>query len=117
MATYLIFEALIRQSMGDMKGARRVARQAKQLSTRRSDATVIRITSFVAEGEREKAVQAMRELRRDAPDYDPTGSWAEPFPQAVIDSLEEPMRSRLRGKRYSEGVEIVLRDLGWNAEG
>jgi hypothetical protein len=31
MATYLGFEALILQSMGDMEGARRVARQSTML--------------------------------------------------------------------------------------
>ncbi len=117
MATYLTFEALIRQSMGDMEGARRVARQAKLLSTAPVNATVIRITSFYAEGEFEKAFQAMRELRREVPDYDPANSWPEPFPQAVINSLDEPMRSRLQDKNYAEGVEIILRDLGWYAAG
>ena len=117
MPTYLTIEALIRQSLGDMEGARRVASQARLLSVSRSDATVIRITSLLAEGKRKRALQTMRELRRDAPDYVPgSGSWPEPFPQAVIDRLDEPFRSRLRGKSYAEGVVIILGDLGWYAE-
>jgi TolB-like protein len=117
MPTYLTFEAQIRQSMGDMEGARRVIRQATLLSSPRPDGEMIRITSLLAEGERELAIQAMHALRRDDPDYKLSGLWPEPFPQSVIDRVDEPMRSRLQGTGYVEGVEIVLRDLGWYAEG
>jgi len=116
MATYLSFEAVIRQSMGDMAGARRVARQALLLSVTRSDAMVIRITSHLAEGEREKAQRVMQDLRQQQPDFNPAWVlWPEPFPQALADSLDEPLQSQLLGKSYAGGVSIILYDLGWNA--
>ena len=115
MATYLVFEALIRQSTGDLDGARRAARQAELLSAAQVDARVIRITSHLAEGNRERAEELVRELKGTSPRYDPSGSWPEPFPQAVIDELDEPLRSSLQGSSYAEGVAMVLRDLGWHA--
>jgi TolB-like protein len=114
MPTYLSFEALIRQSMGDMVGARRVARQVKLLAGAWSATSMIEITSYLAEGERDKALQALDDWHRELPNANPAdGFWPEPFPQAVIDHVEEPLRSRLQGKNLPEGIMIVMQDLGW----
>jgi TolB-like protein/tetratricopeptide (TPR) repeat protein len=115
MPTYLLFEAVIRQSMGDMAGARRVARQARLLAGAWSTMNLIEITSYLAEGERDKALQSVDDWRRELPNANPVaGFWPEPFPQAIIDRVEEPLRSRLQGKNYPEGITIVMQDLGWS---
>ena len=77
--------------------------------------SMVEITSYLAEGERDKALQALDDWRREMPNANPVeGFWPEPFPQAVIDRLEEPLRSRLQGKNYTEGMMIVMQGLGWN---
>lgn len=115
MPTYLFFEALIRQSMGDMAGARRVVRQARLLGGAWSAMSMIEITSYLAEGERDKALQVLDVWSRELPDTNPAqGFWPEPFPQSVVDRLEEPLRSRLQGKNLPKGMIIVMQDLGWN---
>ena len=117
MPTYLVIEAMIRQSMGDMEGARRVSRQALLLSAERFEPVVIRITSLVAEGKRAEAVALMNELRQAMPTYHPAGIWPEPFPQALIDRMEAPLQSRLLGKSHAEGIAVVLGELGWDVAG
>ena len=115
MPTYLLFEAVIRQSMGDMVGARRVARQARLLTGASSVMSMIEITSYLAERERGKALQALDDWHRELPNASPVEAlWREPFPQAIIDRLGEPLRSRLQGKNHPEGVMIVMQDLGWS---
>ena len=117
MPTYLAFEALTRQSLGDMIGARRVARQALLLGQPRADIDVIRITSALAEGESDRAIQIMEAMRSRYPSYNPiTSTWPEPFPQSVIDRVEEPLRSKLQGVSYAEGISITLAQLGWNGD-
>ncbi|MGK0259114.1 MAG: adenylate cyclase, partial [Candidatus Azotimanducaceae bacterium] len=115
MATYLGFEALILQSMGDMEGARRVARQSTMLVGPVSMDIVVRMTSYLADGDREQALREMRALRDLNPQYDPMrGGWPEPFPQAVAESVEPELGKRLQGASYAEGIAIVLEELGWS---
>ena len=115
MPTYLLFEAMTRQSMGDMAGARRVARQARLLTGASSVISMVEITSYLAEGERDKASQVLDDWRRELPNASPVEAlWREPFPQAIIDRVEEPLRSRLQGKNHPEGIMIVMQDLGWS---
>jgi len=115
MATYLGFEALMRQSMGDMEGARRVARQSTMLVGPVSIDIVIRMTSYLADGDREQALREMHALHDLSPNYDPMrGGWPEPFPQAVAERVEPELGARLKGASYAQGVAIVLEELGWS---
>jgi len=114
MPTYLLFEAVIRQSMDDMAGALRAARQARLLGGARSATSMVEITSYLAEGERDKALRTADNWRRESPGATPVeGTWPGPFPQALIDRMEEPLRSRLQGKNHAEGIFIVMQELGW----
>ena len=117
MATYLGFESLIRQSMGDMAGAGRVAREAQRLNPRRTDIMIVRLTSLLTQGRRDEALEVMDEIKLVNPSYRAGGIWPEPFPQAIIEGFDEPLRSELAGKGYAEGILIVLDDLGWEQPG
>ena len=115
MPTYLLFEAVIYQSMGNMQGALRAARQAELLGGHWSATSMVEITSYLAEGERDKALQAALRWQRESSGETPLeGTWPGPFPQALTDRMEEPLRSRLLGSNYAEGTIIVLQELGWN---
>ena len=115
MPTYLYFEAEIHQSMGEMAAARRAARQAKFLGGSWPAMTMIEIISYLAEGKRDKALEMVNDWRREQPEANPVaGAWPGQLPQAVVESMEEPLRSRLQGKNNAEGIMIVMQELGWS---
>ena len=116
MPTYLLFEAVIYQSLGNMQGALRSARQAELLGGPWSATKMVEVTSYLAEGERDKAAQAALRWQRESSGTTPVeGTWPGPFPQALIDRMEEPLRSRLQGSNHAEGIIIVMQELGWNS--
>ena len=99
-----------------MQGALRSARQAELLGGPWSATKMVEITSYLAEGERDKAAQAALRWQRESSGTTPLeGTWPGPFPQALIDRMEEPLRSRLQGSNHAEGIIIVMQELGWNS--
>jgi tetratricopeptide (TPR) repeat protein len=115
MPTYLLFEATIRQSMGDFAGAIMAAQQAKLLARSWPSPAMVKITSLLAAGDRAAAVKALNKWQLEQPGANPVaGTWPGPFPPALIDGMPEPLRHQLEGKSYAEGIMLVVRELGWH---